>query len=270
MKKSKTYSVPAIQRTLDIIESMASNHRALTITEANRKFNIPKSSVYAILQTLKSRGYVAKDDDDRYSLTLKLFSLSSGLVDSLDLRGVLNPLLKELTNKAAITGHISVLDDGYAVYIEKVEVLGAVRLTTWVGKRMPAHSTAIGKVLLAYLPENEVDRIVAERGLPRQTRNTITGVRDLKKELARIRAAGYSTSDEENEEGVRAVAAPIFDRDREMIAAVNLGGSSLQIKVENFPFLGKLVRSYAIRMSQVLGYPGTEVPSGKLEAHLAR
>lgn len=270
MKKPKTYSVPAIQRTLDIIEAMASNHHALTITEANRKFKIPKSSVYAILQTLKSRGYVAKDKEDRYSLTLKLFSLSSGLVDSLDLRSALYPLLKELTSKAAITGHISVLDDGYAVYVEKLEVLGAVRVTTWVGKRMLAHSTAIGKALLAYLPESEVDRIVAERGLPRQTQRTITGVRDLKKELARIRAAGYSTSNEENEEGVRAVAAPIFDRDRKVVAAVNLGGSTIQIKAEDFFSLGELVRSYAIRMSQVLGYPGTEASTGQFGIRLSQ
>lgn len=254
MKKTKIYSVPAVQRTLDLIETMASNHHELTITEANRKFKIPKSSVYAILQTLKSRGYVTKDEADRYSLTLKLFSLSSALVDSLDLRGTLYPYLKELTTKAAITGHISVLDDGYAVYIEKVEVLGAIRVTTWIGKRMPVHSTSIGKALIAHLPENEIDRIVAKRGLPRLTGNTITKARELKNELARVRSAGYAISNEENEEGVRAVAAPIFDRDGKVVAAVNLGGSSIQIKVEDLPTLGEVVRSFAIRMSHALGY----------------
>src|SRR6266545_310690 len=144
-KSPKSYSVPAIQRTLDIVEALASNSRGLTITEANRRFKIPKSSVYAILQTLTARGYL--DKDDRYSLTLKIFSLGSALVDSLDLRKRLYPHLRDLTEKAGITGHIAVFDSGYAVYIEKVEVLGALRLTTWVGKRMPVHSTSIGKAL---------------------------------------------------------------------------------------------------------------------------
>lgn len=258
MKKTKTYSVPAVQRTLDLIEAMASDYHALTLTEANRKFKIPKSSVYAILQTLRSRGYVAKDEEDRYSLTLKLFSLSSALVDSLDLRGTLYPYLKELTTKAAITGHISVLDDGYAVYVEKVEVLGAIRVTTWVGKRMPLHSTAIGKCLIAHLPESEIDRIIKGRGLPRLTPKTITAARELKQELARVRSLGYGTSNEENEEGVRAVAAPIFDHDGNVVAAVNLGGSSIQIKAEDLRSLGELVRTYALRMSHALGYPRTK------------
>ncbi len=111
-KKTKSYSVPAVQRTLDLVEAMALNHHQITITEANRQFKIPKSSVYAILQTLKSRGYVEQDASDRYYLTLKLFSLGSALVDTLDLRREVYPYLKELTEKAGITGHVAVRDGG--------------------------------------------------------------------------------------------------------------------------------------------------------------
>ena len=254
-KSSKSYSVPAVQRTLDLIEAMATHNQELTITEANRKFKIPKSSVYAILQTLKSRGYVDKDAADRYFLTLKLFSLGSSMVSSLDLRSRVHPLLKELTEKAQITGHIAVLDDGYAVYIEKVEVFGAVRLTTWVGKRMHVHSTAMGKALLCHLPMKELDQLVEKHGLERMTDKTITNALDFKKELARVRMSGYAVSNEENESGVRAVAAPIFDYTGVPIAAVNLGGSSLQIKGDELHSLGNLVRSYALKMSHTLGYP---------------
>ena len=253
---SKSYSVPAVQRTLDLIEAMATHNHELTITEANRKFKIPKSSVYAILQTLKSRGYVDKDASDRYFLTLKLFSLGSSLVDSLDLRSRVYPLLKELTEKAQITGHISVLDNGYAVYIEKVEVFGAVRLTTWVGKRMHVHSTSMGKALLCHFSEEELDQFIEKHGLQRMTDRTITNPLDFKKELARVRTSGYAVSNEENELGVRAVAAPIFDHTGVPIAAVNLGGSTLQIKVEKFHSLGDIVRSYALKMSHTLGYQG--------------
>jgi IclR family transcriptional regulator, KDG regulon repressor len=253
-KSTKSYSVPAIQRTLDLIEAMAFNLRELTITEANRKFKIPKSSVYAILQTLKTRGYVDQDPSDHYFLTLKLFSVGSALVDSLDLRKEVYPHLKELTEKAGITGHVAVRDGGHAVYIEKAEVLGAIRLTTRVGKRMPIHSTAIGKALVAYLPEEEIDEFIAKYGLPRLTSRTLTSAREFKKELAHVRAVGYSVSNEENEDGVRAVASPVFDHASRVVAAVNLGGSTLQIKPDDVPSLGKLVHAFGQRMSHTLGY----------------
>jgi IclR family transcriptional regulator, KDG regulon repressor len=168
-KNAKSYTVPAIQRTLDLIEAMAMNHHELAITEANRRFKIPKRSVYAILQTLKARGYVEQNQSDRYFLTLKLFSVGNALVDSFDLPRKVYRYLKELTKKAGITGHVAVRDGGYAVYIEKVEVLGAIRLTTRVGKRTPIRSTAIGKALVAHLPEEELDRLIAAHGLPRLT-----------------------------------------------------------------------------------------------------
>jgi IclR family transcriptional regulator, KDG regulon repressor len=256
-KNPKSYSVPALQRTLDILEAMAAGGREMTITEANRKFHIPKSSVYSILQTLKSRGYVDKDDSDRYFLTLKIFTVGSTLVDSLDIRKRLYPYLRDLADKAEITGHLAVLDSGYAVYIEKVEVLGALRLTTWVGKRMPVHSTSIGKALIAHLPDEEIDRIVAQRGLPRLTDKTITSPRKLKLELARVRELGYATANEENEAGVRAVAAPVFDHERRVVAAVNLGGPAVQLKLEDLSALGRQVRAAAIGMSRALGYRGS-------------
>lgn len=255
-RESKTYSVPAIHRALDLIEVLASERRAFTVTEVSRKFKIPKSSAYAILQTLKSRGYLQKNGDDQYSLTLKIYGVGSALIDSLDWRQKIYPLLKQLTEKSQVSGHIAVLDQGYAVYIEKLEVMGAIRLTTWIGKRMHVHSTSIGKALIAYLPEEEVDWIIQERGLARLTPKTITEPRELKRELAHVRSQGYAVSNEENEDGVRAVAAPLFNHTGDLVAAVNLGGSTLQIKMKDIPELGKLVRSYAERMSRELGWKG--------------
>jgi len=253
-KPAKKYSVPAIHRGLDIIERLVEEEHGLTITEISRAYDIPKSSAFGILQTLCERGYVQKSSGDRYIMTLKLYGLGSTLIASLDLRKQLYPLLKELAGETRITGHLAVLDNGWAVYVEKVEVMGALRLTTAVGKRMHAHSTAIGKALTAWLPEEEVDRIIANRGLPRMTGKTITDPVELKNELARIRSAGFAASNEENEDGVRAVAAPVFDHEGRTAAAVNVGGSILQIKMKDIPSLGETVRNYAERMSRKLGY----------------
>lgn len=247
------YSVPAIHRTLDIMETLI-EQRALTVSDISRQFSIPKSSAYAILQTLKSRGYVEKDADDRYSLSFRLFSLGATLVDNLDVRTEVHSLLEELTRKAGITGHIAIRDGGYAVYIDKVEVLDAVRVTTWVGKRMPLHSTSIGKALLAYLPEKDIDRILSDHPLRRLTPKTIVNPTALKEQLAKLRAQGFTSCSEENEIDVRSVAAPIFNGTQKVVAAVNLGASTLQMRGKDVPRLGALVGAYAMKMSAQLGY----------------
>ena len=247
------YSVPAIHRTLDIIETLV-EQRALTVSDISREFEIPKSSAYAILQTLKSRGYVEKDAEDRYSLSFRLFSLGATLVDNLDVRTEVHSLLEELTRKAGITGHIAIRDGGFAVYIDKVEVLDAVRVTTWVGKRMHLHSTSIGKALLSGLSDEEIDRYVSEHSLPSLTPKTITKPKILKEQLAKMRALGYASCSEENEIDVRSVAAPIFNGSQRVVAAVNLGASKLQIRGKDIPRLGALVRAYALKMSVQLGY----------------
>lgn len=250
---SNAYSVPAIHRTLDIIETLI-EQRALTVSDISRQFSIPKSSAYAILQTLKSRGYVEKDAEDRYSLSFRLFSLGATLVDNLDLRAEVHPLLEELTKEAGITGHIAIRDGAFAVYIDKVEVLDAVRLTTWVGKRMHLHSTSIGKALLAFLPEAEIDRFLVEYRLLPLTPRTIVDRVVFKEHLAKMRTQGFTSCSEENETDIRSVAAPIFSGAQRVVAAVNLGGSKLQIRGKDIPHLGALVETYARKMSAHLGY----------------
>jgi DNA-binding IclR family transcriptional regulator len=249
-KKDSSYSVPALHRALDIIEALV-NHQPRTVSELHRQFKIPKSSVYAILQTLKSRGYVSKDDLDQYALTLRFFSLGISLVENLDLRKDTHALLEELTQKAQLTGHIAVRDGKEAVYIDKVEVLTSVRLTTWLGRRIPLHSSSMGKAILAFLPDEEVDAILGKGPLPKLTPKTITNPAQFKAELAKIRAQGYAVANEENEAGIRAVGAPIIGSSGKAIGAVNLGATTFHFHTKDIPRLGALVRSYAEKISEI-------------------
>ena len=247
------YSVPAIHRTLDIIELLI-QQRTLTVSEVGRQFDIPKSSAYAILQTLKSRGYVEKDELDKYSLSFRLFTMGATLVDNLDIRHEVHGLLEELTEKARMTGHVAIREHNHAIYIDKVEVFEALRVTTWVGKQMPLHSTSMGKALLAFLQEDELDRILAEYPLTSFTPRTITNAAALKGELVKTRLQGYATCNEENEIGVRGVAAPLFNNSGKVVAAVNLGASKFHIRGKDMPQLGALIRTYALKMSTQIGY----------------
>jgi IclR family KDG regulon transcriptional repressor len=254
--KKQLYSVPAVQRALDIVEYLVASPAPRNITELSKHLNIPKSSVFGILQTLRHNGWVDKLEDDRYALTLKLFGLGSAIIASLDLRQQVSPILRELANQTNITGHLAVLASDEAVYIDKAEVPGAIRLTTYVGSRNPLHSTGMGKALLAWLPEAEVDRIISYRGLTAYTPSTISSPMALKAELAKVRRVGYAISLEENEPGVCGIAAPIFDHQGHVVAAVNLGGTVLQIKKDNMALLGETVARAAAEMSKRLGWTG--------------
>jgi DNA-binding IclR family transcriptional regulator len=165
-------------------------------------------------------------------------------------------LLRNLAAETKITAHLAVLATDEAVYIDKAEAPGAIRLTTYIGCRAPLHSTGMGKALLAWLPEVEVDRIIASRGLTAYTPRTISSPAALKAELAQVRANGYGVAIEENEPGVCGIGAPIFDHTGHVAAAVNLGGTVLQIKKKDVPFLGEYVVRAANDVSRRLGYTG--------------
>jgi DNA-binding IclR family transcriptional regulator len=254
--KRKTYSVPAVERVFDMLELLVSSGKPRNITEISRQLKIPKSSVFGILHTLRERGYIEKQEDERYGLTLKLFGLGASMVAALDIRQQVAPGLRDLAAQTNITAHLAVLATDEAVYIDKAEAPGAIRLTTYVGCRAPLHSTGMGKALLAWLPESDVDHIIASRGLTAFTPRTISSPAALKAELVQVRATGYAVSMEENEPGVCGIGAPIFDHTGQVAAAVNLGGTVLQIKKKDVTFLGECVARAAAEMSQRLGYNG--------------
>jgi DNA-binding IclR family transcriptional regulator len=252
----KSYSVPAVERVFDMLELLVSSGTPRNITEISRQLKIPKSSVFGILHTLRERGYIEKLDDERYSLTLKLFGLGASIVASLDIRQQAGPLLRGLAAETNITAHLAVLATDEAVYIDKAEAPGAIRLTTYVGCRAPLHSTGMGKALLAWMPESDVDRVIATRGLTSFTPRTISSPAALKAELAQVRSNGYAVAIEENEPGVCGIGAPVFDHTGYIAAAVNLGGTVLQIKKKDIPFLGECVARAAADMSRRLGFNG--------------
>ncbi len=254
--KRKTYSVPAVERAFDMLELLISSGKPRNVTEVSQALKIPKSSVFGILYTLRQRGYIEKLEDDRYNLTMKLFGLGASMVASLDLRQQVAPLLRKLAAETNITAHLAVLATDEAVYIDRAEGAGAIRLTTYVGCRRPLHSTGIGKALLAWLPESEIDRIIGSRGLTAFTPRTLSSPAALKAELLQVRANGFGVSMEENESGVCGIGAPIFDHNGQVVAAVNLGCTILQVKKKDVPFLGECVARTAMEMSRRLGYNG--------------
>ena len=255
MSAGATPSAPAAERTLSILELLSVTRTGLTLPELSRRLALPKSSTYCLLVTLERRGYLHRNNrTHRYMFGLKLFSLANMALSGVELRENAAGFLQSLMQRARLTVHMALIEGDEAVLIEKVEPPGLVRLATWVGKRLDLHCSAVGKCLLAYLPEDEFLRLVRDRGLPRNNENTITSIRRLKQQMAQIRQDGYAIEDEEGEIGCRCVGAPVFDHSGNVIAAVSVAGTTAQIRSEEFTYFGHLVRQTAADISEALGF----------------
>jgi len=151
-----------------------------------------------------------------------------------------------------LTSHLAVLDQGEAVYIEKVEAPGFFKVNTWVGRRMYLHSTSVGKVLLAWLPRQEMEAIVRQQGMKKRTPKTITAVSRLLADLELVREQGYAVDDEENSTGARCLGAPIHDAMGSVTAALGVSGTLTQVDEENLSRIADALKETARRISRQL------------------
>lgn len=243
----------AVERALAILEAIANRSDGLTNSDISRKLGIPKSSASYILRILERRGYLRRNrENGKYRLGLKVLSLGRDVLAGLDIGKMALPALRWLAERTQLTVHLAVLDHGEAVYIEKVDAPGFIKMDTWVGKRMNVHSTSVGKALVAHLPKEEVEHILREHGLKKPTPKTITSVSRFLAELERVRREGYAMDDEENSLGVRCLGAPVLDSLGQVEASVGLSGTILQVNDSSLPRLAGLVKEAARKISRQL------------------
>jgi IclR family transcriptional regulator, KDG regulon repressor len=248
----------SIERTLSILELVAQSQRGLTNADLSRRLSIPKSSASYILRVLEKRGYLLREDSGKYRLGLKLVSLTSGALTHLDVREIAKPVLIDFLKKSHLPeAHLAVLDNGRAVYVEKVEGDNSfIKMDIWVGHRLPIHTTAIGKTLVAFLPENDILRILEMRGMEKKTRKSITNPNKFLKELENVRKYGYAVDDEENADNVRCVAAPIFDAQGKVAASLGTSTIIMQLDKSHLPKIIEMVKRSAEKVSKSLGFAG--------------
>jgi DNA-binding IclR family transcriptional regulator len=257
MPASKTPSVPALERGLAILELIVRSRSGLTFSQLTRHFEFPKSSIHCLLLTLERQGYLARDEaTGRYMSGQKLVSIANMAIDGIVLREKAAPLLRALMTKTGTTVHMAILDHDDVVLVAKVDRPGVNRVATWIGKRVDAHCTSLGKCLLAHLPEEDVDRLMRHHGLLRHNENTIVSPARLKRELARTRLLGYALDDEEEEIGVRCIGAPVLNWERSVVAAISIAGTTARINSETCDGLIEQVKHTALEISRQLGYPG--------------
>ena len=243
----------AVERALNILEAAAQRRDGFTNSEISRKLGIPKSSASYILRTLERRGYLRREPETgRYRLGLKILSLRGDAQANLDIADLALPFMRALVEKIHMTVHLAVLDQGEAVYIEKVEAGGFFKVNTWVGRRMFLHSTSVGKCLLAWLPKHEVEGLVKRQGLKKRTPKTITTITGLLEDLEHTKSEGYAVDDEENSLGARCLGAPVFDVAGNVVAALGASGTLTQMDEPSMPRIAEALKETARRISRQL------------------
>ena len=248
----RTKSVPAVEKAMAVLESLAASQNGLGLSELTRELSLPKSSTYGMLLTLERLGYLHRNHDTgRYMFGMKILSLANMAMNGLNLRKLATPHLRQLMNKTLLTVHMTIQEHHEAVIIEKADSPYTPKVETWVGKRMGIHCTAAGKALLSDWSEEDIDRLI-RFGLPRYNDNTIVSPKKLKKELELVAKEGYALDDEEETIGSRCVGAPIRDQTGKVVAAVSVAGFKQQIHHETFPSLVLSVKETAASISQQL------------------
>lgn len=230
--------VPALDKMVRICDYL-DNRRGATFSQIFQDLDLPKSSTSTLLNALVMHG-ILRQEKNKYYLGLKLHEWGDKSLEQFDIAKIAKPMMSKLRDETNLTCHLGVLDGLYPVYIAKIENDQAIGIRTWIGKKLPLHSSGVGKALIAWLPEEKIDQLIPEEKLTKYTDTTITSKKQLKKELAKIRTQGWAYDNQEDVQGVHCIAAPIFNKNNEPIAAISISGVLFQLpkdKIEKYSIL---------------------------------
>jgi sugar lactone lactonase YvrE/DNA-binding IclR family transcriptional regulator len=253
--KSPVQGTQALWKGIQILELIAQSPIPPRFTDLLDRSGLPKGTLYRLLQALVD-GRLVKfmPANNTYHLGLRLFEMAHQVWADFDLRAAAAPELKRMLALTGETARLALLADGATLYIEQLDPAGqAIRLANSVGGRAPAHASALGKAMLAYLAPEARHRFLAAGALERRTPHTITEPEELKRELDLTEARGYAVSLEELDLGVNAVAAPVLDQKAEPIGAIGIAGPAFRLTPERLHALGREVIEAANRISGNVG-----------------
>jgi IclR family acetate operon transcriptional repressor len=234
--------------------------RGVGLGQLTRELGWNKSTIHRLMATLVALGYAQQNSHDGlYRLGLKAFHLGAAYSRDLDLQQAATPALQEAMDETELGSSLVVLDmtSREVIFIDRVDSAHPLRMHINIGERFPWNCTAAGKAIAAFLPGVKAKALLSGP-FPTRTSASIRSATTLHEQFSLIRAVGYATDDGENSDGVRCVAAPIFDALSQPIAAISLSGYTGQVPVERFTELGETVRQTAGRVSRRLGYQGEQ------------
>jgi IclR family KDG regulon transcriptional repressor len=245
----KSYNVRAVERAVQILSSFDGQHAEQGVSEIAHTTGLPKATAHRIIMTLYNSGFLERTaDGEKFRLGLPMLGLGLGALRRLDVRRVAQPYMQKLVEQFQEICTLGVFDRGQVLYVEVVHSNHSLTIAARVGRHLPAHCTASGKVLLAFLP-SEVVEPVLRAPLEAYTGKTITSSDRLRKELEIVRQRGYAIADEEFEVGIWAISAPIRDIDRNVIAAMSIPFPINRLNLERVPEIAQALLEAANAVS---------------------
>lgn len=248
--------IQSVTRALNIVEFISTRH-IVGLSDISRAVGLHKSTTHELIKTLETMGYVRQETfSGKYTLGLKLFELGQIVLSKMDIRAIAMPYLLELVIKYEETVHLAILSHDEVVYIDKVDSPRSIRIVSKVGGRNPAYCTGVGKVLLAGMPDKDLQKTLSKIKFQQFTPKTITDVQLLKKHLQKVRNAGFATDDQELEAGLSCCAAPIRNHLGNVIAAISLSGPTDRMADRDAGQLAADVVNSARLISGQFGFSG--------------
>jgi DNA-binding IclR family transcriptional regulator len=252
VRKPKTAAVGVISKVLRILEAIESSPSALHLKDICAQTKINKTTAYRFVAHLQREGYLCRDEAGHYSFGTKLLQLGTRMDPRATLLEMARPALRKLWKTTQETVNLGVLDEGMVLYVDVIESPHVFRMASKAGMRRPIYSTALGKALVAFLPEEKRKSALNSHSFQSLTPRTITTMARLQEELRKIRQSGYAVDEEESVMGARCVSAPILNHNQEPVAAVSISGPCSRICPEQIPQLGTAVRKACQTISKAM------------------
>lgn len=248
----KTSQVRVLHKTLDILEALKQAESSIGLALVARLVGMPKPTVYRILNTLETRGYVDRRTDGTYRMSEKLFSLQRERSLEENLRALAQPIMDRLSQRCRETVNLGTMDGGEVVVIATIESPQSIRMTSKVGNRRHMHTTALGKMLLSGMEEKEIRRLIQLRGLPRCTPKSIVTQTALLSELKLTRRQGYAIDNQENELDGRCIAGPIYGPTGDLLAALSISGPAFRMDLQRLRSFHSVLKESCLALSEAL------------------
>ena len=254
VRPKRNYDITALQRGLRILHLFSESPRGLTAKQVAALSRLPVSTVHRFLANLVAAGFLNRDAEGTHCLGIACFSIGQAAAGQLDIRRLSLPYLRELNQQTRETIHLTVRHGLSAVYVEKLDSPEPLRIYSRIGASVPLYCTAVGKVLLAYMPAEEQDRVLPQLDLKRLTANSVGNLQELKTELYRVRKNGFASDLEEHELHIRCVAAPIWDHTGSVHSSLSITAPAFRMPVTRLRQLAPMIQAAGRKISAELGY----------------
>lgn len=268
-RTQKTEHVAAVLKVFTVLEALADDRR-VSLADLSQRTMTSKSTAHRLLQTMVDLGYVQQNPEtEKYGLTLKLFSLGARtLSGQADILRVADSEMGKLSRATGESINLGVLDDHdqRVTYIHKFDSAYNLAMQSTLGYRNPIHSTSLGKALLAFRDDQEIEERLDRMDFPKLAPNTLTDAESLRDQLMRIRKAGYAEEIEESEAGVRCMATPVLDYLGKSVAAISISFPLFRFDEARKPDYVVQLRAAGLAASQALGYRGRQIGEAPLTA----